>query len=186
LDLFWGGFVPPELAIVPTGKDVRPLPRDERSFALSSIKYPSEPVLDVGTGDCACLASILASQGRPVVAVDKDRGTIRAARRFLAHHRHLNKAVRLLRDDITASDLPSSSFRNIVCFNVLHHVSPLDSALDELHRILTGDGRVIISDFDENGDGYLERLERGVDRRFRNVAAYRRSNGRRLVLSCEK
>ena len=177
--------MPPELAIVPTGKEVRPLPRDERSFALSSIKYPSEPVLDVGTGDCACLASILASQGRPVVAVDKDRGTIRAARRFLAH-RHLNKAVRLLRDDITASGLPSSSFRNIVCFNVLHHVSPLDSALDELHRILTADGRVIISDFDENGDGYLERLEQAVDRRFRRVTAYRRSSGRRLVLSCEK
>ena len=177
--------MPPELAIVPTGKDVRPLPRDERSFALSSIKYPSEPVLDIGTGDCACLASILASQGRPVVAVDKDRGTIRAARRFLAH-RHLNKAVRLLRDDITASDLPSSSFRNIVCFNVLHHVSPLDSALDELHRILTADGRVIISDFDENGDGYLERLEQAVGRRFRSVTAYRRARGQRLVLSCEK
>ena len=177
--------MPPELAIVPTGKDVRPLPRDERSFALSSIKYPSEPVLDVGTGDCACLASILASQGSPVVAIDKDRGTVRAARRFLAH-RHLNKAVRLLRDDITASDLPSSSFRNIVCFNVLHHVSPLDGALDELHRILTADGRVIISDFDENGDGYLERLELAVGRRFRRVTAYRRSSGRRVVLSCEK
>ncbi len=177
--------MPPPLAIVPTEEDVRPLPRDERSFALSSIKYPSEPVLDVGTGDCACLASILASQGQPVIAVDKDRGTIRAAHRFLAR-RHLNNAVRLLRDDITASHLPSNSFRNIVCFNVLHHVSPLDSALDELYRILTEDGRIIISDFDENGDGHLERLEQAVNHRFQRVTAYRRSGGRRLVLSCEK
>ena len=173
-----------ELTILPAGKDVRPALQGERSFALSSIKYPSEPVLDVGTGNCACLANILASQGRWVVALDKDRRVIRAARRFLAH-RHLNKAVRLLRDDITASGLPSSSFRNIVCFNVLHHVLPLDSALDELHRILTADGRVIISDHDENGDGYLERLEQGVTRHFRSVAAYRRSRGR-LVLICEK
>jgi ubiquinone/menaquinone biosynthesis C-methylase UbiE len=158
--------------------------QDERSFALSSIKYPSEPVLDVGTGDCACLASILASQGRRVVALDKNHGTIRAARRFLTT-RHLNKAVRLLRDDITASGLPSRSFRNIVCFNLLHHVSPFESALGELQRILAWDGRLIISDYDENRDGFLERLEQGVRRHFRSVAAHRRPSGR-LVLICEK
>lgn len=159
-------------------------PQDERSFALSSIKYPSEPVLDVGTGDCACIASILASQGTRVVALDKDRGTIRAARRFLTT-RHVNKAVRLLRDDITASGLPSNSFRNIVCFNVLHHVSPLDSAVGELRRILARDGRLIISDFDEKRNGFLERLGQAVGRHFQSAAAYRRPRGR-LVLICEK
>ena len=50
----------------------------------------------------------------------------------------------------------------------------------------SGAGRVIISDFDENGDGYLEQLELAVDRRFRRVTAYRRARGQRLVLSCEK
>jgi ubiquinone/menaquinone biosynthesis C-methylase UbiE len=158
--------------------------QEERSFAVSLIKYPSEPALDVGTGDCACVASILASQGTRVVALDKDRGTIHAARRFLTSQ-HLNKVVRLTRDDITASGLPSNSFRNIVCFNVLHHVSRLDSALAELRRILASDGRLIISDHDENRDGFVERLEQAVDRRFRSVVAYRRPGGR-LVLICEK
>lgn len=158
--------------------------QQERSFAVSLIKYPSEPALDVGSGECACVASILASQGTRVVALDKNRGTIRAARRFLTSQR-LNKAVRLKPGDITASGLPSSSFRNIVCFNVLHHISRLDSALAELRRILASDGRLIISDYDENGDGFLERLEQAVDRHFRRVAAYRRSAGR-LVLTCEE
>lgn len=159
-------------------------PENERSFALSLIKHPSEPVLDVGTGDCACVASILASQGTRVVALDKDRGTIRAAQRFLTT-RNVKKAVRLLRDDITASGLSSSSFPNIICFNVLHHVPRFDSALAELSRILARDGRLIISDYDENGDGLLERLEEAVGRHFRSVTVDRRPSGR-LVLICEK
>lgn len=168
------------LKVVP---DKSELP-DERSFALSSIKYPSEPVLDVGTGGCACVACRLALRNMQVVALDKDRGTISAARKFLTKH-HVSKAVRLMRDDITASSLPSNSFRNIVCFNVLHHVSALDSALGELHRILAEDGRLIISDFDENRDRFLVRLKQAVDRHFGNVTAYRR-RFKRLVLICEK
>lgn len=162
-----------------TGKPV-----GERSYAISLIKFPSEPVLDVGTGDCACIASILAREGRRVVASDADRGTIRTARRLLANA-HLNETVSLVQDDITASSLPSSSFRNIVCFNALHHVSSLDAALTELRRILATDGRLIISDFDENCDGLLLRLQDTVRRRFRSVAAYPRPEGR-VVLACER
>jgi cyclopropane-fatty-acyl-phospholipid synthase len=66
-------------------------PQDERSFALSLIKHPSEPVPDVGTGDCACVASILASQGTRVIALDKDRGTIRAAQNIRYHYDRSNK-----------------------------------------------------------------------------------------------
>lgn len=162
----------------------KPVPHDERSFALSLIKSPDEPVLDVGTGDCACIASILAKQGTPVVALDRDIATINAARKFLDTH-HTNNGIGLLQDDITSSSLPSDSFRNIVCFNVLHHVPQLDKALVELCRILAADGRVIISEIDENEDGFLDRLERAVDCHFRSVTPYHRSHGR-LVLSCEK
>lgn len=159
-------------------------PPDGRSFALSLLKHPGDPVLDVGTGDCACVASILASDGTRVVALDKDHETVLTARMFLNAQR-LKKAVRLLQDDITASGLTSSSFRNIVCFNVLHHVSRFDSALAELRRILASDGRLIISEFDENRDGFLERLKQAVSCQFHSVTAYRRPGGR-LVLVCEK
>ncbi len=158
--------------------------QDERSFALSLLKHPGESVLDVGTGDCACIASILVRQGTPVVAIDKDQRTIQAAQKFL-DSQHISSGVRLLQDDITASGLPSDSFRNIVCFNVLHHIVPFEIALAELRRILSSDGRLVISEFDENRDGFLARLERAVDRHFRKVTPYHRWRGR-LVLSCEK
>jgi methylase of polypeptide subunit release factors len=88
--------------------------QDERAFALTLIKYPTEPVLDVGTGFCACVACTLASQGTRVIALDEDPAAIRAARRLLKK-RHINEAVMLLREDITESSLASSSFQNIVC-----------------------------------------------------------------------
>ncbi len=155
----------------------------ERNFVLSLIKHPRDPVLDVGTGECACLAIILALRGTRVVALDWDHETVVAARMLLGAH-HVKKLVRLLQDDITASSLASSSFRNIVSFNVLHHVPRFDRALAELSRILTSDGRLIISDFDENRDGHLERLIKAAHTQFRRVAAYPRSGGR-MVLSCE-
>ncbi len=157
---------------------------NERSFAVSLIKHQTAAVLDVGTGDCACLATILANRGMRVFASDTDHEVLLQARMCLrAQGRKVT--YRLLQDDITSSSLSSISFRNIVCFNVLHHVSRFESALAELHRILTADGRLIISDYDENGDGFLKRLRKAVNRNFRSVTEYRRPGGR-LVMICEK
>ena len=157
--------------------------QDERNFILFFIKYPEEPVLDVGTGDCACVASILARQGYGVVASDRDGGTIQSARRFLAQQ-GARKRVRLIRDDIAASRLKSASFLNIVCFNVLHHVPEYDNALGELHRILAPQGRLIVADYDEDGTGFLEKLQKAVHRHFDFVTVYRRPQ-ERLLLVCE-
>ncbi len=158
--------------------------QDERRFVLSMIKDPDDPVLDVGTGDCACVAAVLARQGMRVVASDNDHETIVDARLCLGAL-GIKRRVRLLQDDISASALASNSFQNIVCFYVLHHVPRFDKALAELNRILAPDGRLIIYEYDENGDGFLEKLERAVSKRFRNIAVYRRPKGR-LLLSCEK
>lgn len=158
--------------------------QDERDFVVSLIKHPNEPVLDVGTGGCACVASHLLYRGYQVVASDHDRVVIRAARGFLARRR-TRKRVTLIRDDITHSKLRPESFLNIVSFNVLHHVADFTRAVAELHRILAPQGRLIISDYDENETGFLRMLRREVRRQFADVTAYSRPP-KRLVLVCEK
>lgn len=158
--------------------------RDERGFVLSMIKELDYPVLDVGTGDCACVAAVLARKGMRVVASDNDHDTIIDARLYLGVQ-GVKRRVRLIQDDISASALAPNSFRNIVCFYVLHHVPRFDDALAELNRILAPDGRLIIYEYDENGNGFLEKLEKAVSNRFRNITAYRRPKGR-LLLTCEK
>ncbi len=165
-------------------RSMRTVQEAERKFVLELIKHSREPVLDVGTGDCACVASIAARLGTPVVAMDRDPAIVGAARTFLEKE-HLDQDVRLIQDDIAASGLSAESFRNIICFNVLHHVPQLEQAMTELHRILAADGRLIISDFDEEGDGFLKRLQRAAHEHFQAVTPHLRPGGR-LVLSCEK
>ena len=118
------------------------------------------------------------------MAVDQRAGTLDAARNHLKKE-GLEDAAQFLQDDITASGLRSGSFENIVCFNVLHHVSRVHTAVAELGRILAPDGRLIISEYDENLDGFLDRLKEAVQRHFPNVRSYNRPAGR-LVLACEK
>jgi 2-polyprenyl-3-methyl-5-hydroxy-6-metoxy-1,4-benzoquinol methylase len=158
--------------------------RDERVLAVSFIKFPDEPVLDVGTGSCACIANSLAKGGHNVVASDNDRRAIRNAHRFVAGNTHRSR-IKLLHDDITASRLKTASYLNIVCFNVLHHIANLAGALAELHRILAPEGRLIISEYDEDNTGYLRKLESEVDRCFARVTTYVRPQ-ERLLLVCEK
>lgn len=68
---------------------------------------------------------------------------------------------------------------------MLHHVADYANAVAELHRILAPEGRLIISDYDENETGFLRKLRREVRRQFANVTAYSRwPMG--LVLVCEK
>lgn len=50
-----------------------------------------------------------------------------------------------LKLDITDIDLPDGSYDLIICNHVLEHVSSYKDALNELHRILTPDGLLIIS-----------------------------------------
>lgn len=161
-----------------------PESQDERTLLLSFLKYPEDAVLDVGTGDCACVASLLAAQEIAVVASDADAETVGAAENFL-RQKGLWQQVYLIQDDITASRLGSGSFLNIVCFNVLHHVPEWQKALAELDRILARGGRLLISDYDENSTGFVKELERAVRRRFALVAVHPRPQ-ERLLFVCEK
>jgi len=161
-----------------------PESQDERSLLLSFLKYPGEAVLDVGTGDCACVASLLAAKKMVVVASDADAETVGAAEKFLRQE-GLWQQVHLIQDDITASRLESGSFLNIVCFNVLHHVPHWQKALAELKRILAPGGRLLISDYNENRAAFVKELEKAVRRRFAFVAVDPRPQ-ERLLLICEK
>jgi SAM-dependent methyltransferase len=157
---------------------------NEREYVVSLLKYPDKPVLDVGTGSCACVAGHLSYRGHRVVASESDRATLCAARRFLSQA-PTAWGVRFVLDDITRSKLKSGSFFNIVCFNVLHHVSDLTAALDELARLLAREGRLIVSDYDEEETGFLVRLAHEARRRFPRVEVQARPEGR-AVLLCEK
>jgi SAM-dependent methyltransferase len=96
--------------------------------------------LEVGPGSGVYLPT-LAQVSDEVVATDIEDS-------YLTRLRPLGESLpclRLVRDDITASALPSDSFDLILCTEVVEHVTSSRRALAEIHRLLKPGGTMILS-----------------------------------------
>ena len=97
-------------------------------------------VLDLATGE-GYGAAVLATQADEVVAVDIDDSTIEHAR---ASYRLAN--VSFIQGDIRdLRDLADGSFDVVTCFEALEHVVEHDQLIDEIKRVLTSDGVLVVS-----------------------------------------
>lgn len=106
---------------------------------LVRLVPPGSRVLDVG---CATgyLGGLLVAKGCTVVGIEAEREAVRVARTsgaYLAVHE-------IDLDDATAS-LPSGPFDVVLCADVLEHLRHPQRTLRLLCRIVTDDGRVIVS-----------------------------------------
>jgi len=104
------------------------------SFALSSLKSQST-VLDAGCGGGAIAAS-MQKGGLKVMAIDSNSQAI-------AKTEGLGIACRL-------SDLQTfehEAFDAVLCSASLHHMDPLDAALNAASRLLKQDGVLLVEDF---------------------------------------
>lgn len=141
---------------------------DERGFLASLIRDIGEPVLEIGAGACACLTLVLAKRGLRILAIDRDADAVKTARRTIPGPR-LRRQVVLAQADAARLPLRSGSIRTVVAYNALHHADELRAGVAEIARVLHQSGRLIISDWDEAKDGYLDRLDRTLRARFRKV-----------------
>jgi ubiquinone/menaquinone biosynthesis C-methylase UbiE len=93
-------------------------------------------VLDLGAGECALSPALMRAGVSELFAVDAIPSQIWAA---AAHHDKTDKMHFLIAD---AFDLPfkNASFDLVVCNDVLHHLEPLTSVLDEAFRVLRPGG----------------------------------------------
>lgn len=156
------------------GKGERPAGRraarggGERGFLASLIRDVSRPVLEIGAGACACLTLALAKRGLRILAIDIDADAVKKARRTIPGSR-LRRQVVLAQADAARLPFRSGSIRTVVAYNALHHADKVRAAVDEIARVLHETGRLIVSDWDEAKDGYLDRLDRALRARFRKV-----------------
>ncbi len=161
----------------------RTRPDTEREFLASLIQDTARPVLEIGAGACACLTHVLARHGLRVLAIDRDAEAVMTARRSISGRRWRRRVV-LVQADAARLPFQSASLRTVVAFNALHHADALRGAVVEIARILHGAGRLIISDWDEAKDGYLDRLDHALRARFRRLTVVKRS-ARRVYLARE-
>jgi GT2 family glycosyltransferase/ubiquinone/menaquinone biosynthesis C-methylase UbiE len=134
-------------------------------------------VLDAGCG-VGYGTRILADAGAArVVGVDRSGDAVEAAAA------RVGDRAELVVGDLQALPFEDRSFDLVACFEAIEHVADAERALDELRRVLSPDGLLLVSS--PNRGEYLpgnpwhvheftpDELERSLGRRFANVGLHR-------------
>jgi SAM-dependent methyltransferase len=128
------------------------LPADlsvRETFAfVREVLPPRGRVLDVGCGRGA-LAERLGSLGLDVIALDRDAEAVRQTR---------ERGVETVESGFL--DYHGGPFDAVLFARSLHHLDPLDDALDQARRLLAPGGRIVAEEF------AIESMDRGTARWF--------------------
>ena len=106
---------------------------------------PGTQVLDFGCGPGGYilpLSKMIGPYGK-IYALDVNPQAIRSVKN-LASKKRLNNVETILSD--RNSGLPDMSMDFVLLFDVLHHLSPPEEILAEIHRVLKSDGILAMSD----------------------------------------
>ena len=128
----------------------------EREFIIAKARPFGGRILEVGTGKGA-FALALAKKGYFLTSIDISKEFQDAASGILSYL-GLNKQVELTIAD--AQDLPFARgvFDTVFSVNFLHHLSSAERALKEMARVLSSQGKIVISDFNEAGLALLDKI----------------------------
>lgn len=120
-----------------------------RTFIIGKLSPIIGNILEIGTGT-GYTALLLAKAGYKFTSIDTDKEAINTTARRLSYDKVLEKAKFYIMD---AENLKfeNAEFDNVIAINVLHHVSGIDKLLVEADRVLSTAGKVLISDFNEEG-----------------------------------
>lgn len=136
-----------------TGFD--PQPARERVAALA--RNYGGPVLDVGTGACACMAVMMAQSGLSVTAVDHASSAVRIAQEQAAGVSGDRLDVR--REEAAALTFADSSYRVVTAFDALCHAKEPNAVVKEMFRVSSH--AVIITELNTAGRQITRHLDGG-------------------------
>jgi ubiquinone/menaquinone biosynthesis C-methylase UbiE len=94
------------------------------------------PVLDVGTGACACMAVALARRGLTVTAIDHTASAVRLAQERAAGK--LGDALDVRHVDAAQLPFVDKSYAVVVAFDALCHAPQPAAVLSEMFRVSSG------------------------------------------------
>lgn len=129
---------------------------EERSFIIEKACPFSDNILEAGTGK-GYFALALARLGFHFTSFDISAEEQRYARLNLAY---FGLAGHVCFDvaDIECLPYPDASFEAVFAVNFVHHLSSVRTACDELVRILSPSGKIILSDFNTQGFAIVDKI----------------------------
>jgi len=128
----------------------------ERAFIVEKARPLYGKILEVGTGK-GHFTLALAKEGHPFISLDISEEEQRFAKLNLAYF-GLEKLVDFRIGNAEHTGFADQSFDIIFSVNLLHHLHNPCKATDELIRILTPNGKLIISDFSKEGFRVVDKI----------------------------
>jgi ubiquinone/menaquinone biosynthesis C-methylase UbiE len=133
----------------------------EHDAALDLAGFdPGETVLDVATGSGRMLLQLL-QRGYSVVSGDVDQEALDTARERLGDLAH--KATLVIMDAHKVQ-FDDDSFAAATLANAIHHIPDPAGALDEIARVLTPHGKLLVTEFNAEGFRLMELHHRMLGR----------------------
>ena len=121
----------------------------ERKFLLDKSEPFFGDILEVGTGK-GHLAVILAKEGYNFISVDISEEEQECARLYLKHL-GLEEKVDFRIENAENLSFADKNFDIVISSHLVHHLSNPFKVIDEFIRILSYEGKIILSDFSKEG-----------------------------------
>lgn len=114
-------------------------------------------ILDAGCGN-GINSLRLFERGFKVTASDFSEEALKLCKDYLTNNGVVNE-VELFKQDILSLTFENNSFQNVLCWGVLMHIHEVENALDQLCRIITPGGTLVICEVSKNAfDSIIVRI----------------------------
>ena len=136
---------------------------NERNFILEKAYPVYGKILEVGTGK-GYFTVQLAKEGFKFTSIDISEDEQEFAKLNIKYF-GLENSVDFRLEDAEHLSFDDSSFDIIFAINTLHHLKNSTKVMDELIRILSFEGKIILSDFNQKGLEIISRIHAHEGRR---------------------
>jgi len=134
----------------------------ERKFVLDKAEPLFGDILEIGTGK-GYFALILAGEGYKFTSVDVSMEEQSVARLNLRYF-GLEDTVDFRIENAEHLSFEDKSFDVIFLINTIHHLEDPFKVMDELVRIVSFEGKIVLSDFTKDGFEILDKVHRSEGR----------------------
>lgn len=128
----------------------------ERNFIIEKSQPIFGNILEVGTGK-GHFALALAKEGYTLTTLDISQEEQESARLNIKQH-GLDSYVDFKIETAEAFSFADSSFDIIFLVNTLHHLAKPYKVIDEVVRVVSYEGKIILSDFTEEGFKIIDEI----------------------------
>ena len=134
-------------------------------------------ILDIGIGDCGCMALFLARRGFHVMGIDTSSWSINKSRKRLKKIK-LRGSFMAQRANAEKIPFADNYFDAVISYHSLHHIKDVRRSVQEMIRVCKEGGMILISDLHAKGrkeyehepdKGFLRSIENELKKKTKIV-----------------